>query len=150
MPNDAAGLESKFKEDWLRQEIRASRALLVRLMEWGVVLLVAAEINLYWIRQDITLHLRDVGRLREDAILPLFQWSIGTLFLLVIAYVFARYTDRIAKHHAVYRAQLVSMTPTYSGIAESIGVDRSLHRLRYLYYAFPLFDLAVWGFDMLS
>src|SRR6185295_1492188 len=123
MPNDAAGLESKFKEDWLRQEIRASRALLVRLMEWGVLLLVAAEINLYWIRQDITLHLRDVGRLREDVILPVFQWSIGTLLLLVIAYVFARYTDRIAKHHAVYRAQLVSMTPTYSGIAESIGVD---------------------------
>jgi carbon starvation protein CstA len=78
--------------------------------------------------------------------LPLVQWSIGTFFLLLIAYIFARYTNRIAKHHALYSAQLVSMTPTYSGIAESIPVEGSLHRMPYLYYAFPLFDLAMWSF----
>jgi hypothetical protein len=68
--------------------------------------------------------------------LPLVQGSIGTFFLLLIAYIFARYTDRIVKRHALYSAQLVSMTPTDSGSAESIPVEGSLHRMPYLYHAF--------------
>ena len=145
MTDETTEPDFKTKEEWLRQELRASRALLVNLMQWGVAILAAVEVSLYYVRQDATAHLRDLGRLNADELLPILWWSIGALFLFMLAYIFARYTDRVAKHHAHYRAQLVSMTPTYSSIAESIPVGGSLHQAHsYLFYAFPCFDLATW------
>jgi hypothetical protein len=140
--SDGTGPDVEIKEDWLRQELRASSALLVSLMQWGVFILTALEVSFYYIRQDVAAHLRDLGRIHEDALLPLPYWLIGTIFLLLIAFFFTRYADRISANHALYRLQLISMTPTYSTIAESTAPTRPLHR--YLYYAFPLFDLAIW------
>jgi hypothetical protein len=130
------------KEDWLRQELRGCRGLLVSLVQWGIAVLAALEVFLYYMRQDMTVHLRDLGRLHTDALLPMPQWLIGTLLLWLIAYIFARYADRIGEHYRQYRLQLVSMTPTYSTIAELTDVTEVRHR--YAYYAFPAFDFAWW------
>lgn len=138
----------KTKEESLRQEVRASRALMVSLMQWGVTLMVAVEVFLYYVRQDVTAHLRELGRLQPDELLPLARYAIGTVLLLIIAYIFARYTQRIATHHNHYRSQLVSMTPTYTSIAESIPPTRGTQH--YLFYAIPAFDLLIWFFYYLG
>lgn len=139
------------KEDLLRQELRGSQALLVSLIERGVMILAAVEVILYYIRQDVTAHLRELGRLNADELLPLSQWIIGTILLLIIAVIFARSTQRVAQHYSLYRLQLASMTPTFTGIAEDLAEAVPGQKPRqtrsaqhYAFYAFPLFDLAVW------
>ena len=84
----------------------------------------------------------ELGRLDPDALMPLGLYAVGTLLLLLIAFIFSRYTAHIARHYTVYRLQLVSMTPTFSGIAESIDAHRPI--LQHVYYAVPIFDLAIW------
>ena len=59
--SDGTGPDIKIKEDWLRQELRASSALLVSLMQWGVLILTALEVSFYYVRQDVTAHLRDLA-----------------------------------------------------------------------------------------
>jgi len=138
----------KTKEDWLRQELRATRALLVSLMQWGISVLALLDVIRYYVRQDVTAHLREIGRLNAGDLLPLSRWSIGTLLLLIVAYLFDRYSQRVALHHNHYRSQLVSMTPTYTGIAESIPPARGPQQ--YLFFAIPVFDLAVWAYYYLG
>jgi hypothetical protein len=142
MSNNAQFEVEKTKEDFLREELRATRKLLVNLMERGVALMVAVELILYYIRQDMTAHLRELGRLGPDEVMPLGLYAVGTLLLLVIAFNFSRYTSRIAHHYTVYRLQLISLTPTFSGIAESIEAHRPVQQ--YVYLALPMFDVAVW------
>lgn len=53
----------KAKEDWLRQELRAHRTLGISQIQWGVTVLAAVGLNLYYIRRDVTKHLVDLGAL---------------------------------------------------------------------------------------
>ena len=56
----------KTKEDWLRQELRASRTLLTSILQWGVAVLSVVELKLYDIRREVTKHQRLVQRQRSD------------------------------------------------------------------------------------
>ena len=135
----------KTKEDWLRQELRSSRTLMTSLMQWGVAVLAAVESNLYYVRMSVMRHLFDADRLKVDELLPFPRWLIGTLFLSLLAYIFSQYTKRTVLHHLAYRKQLLSMTPSYSGIEEPIPTGGHINRIHYyLYFAFPLFDILVW------
>ncbi|MCF7966675.1 MAG: hypothetical protein K9L79_14225 [Methylobacter tundripaludum] len=135
----------KTKEDWLRQEIRASRTLATSLLQWGITVLAAVELNLYYVRRDVMKHLLDAGKLKVDELLPFPRWLIGTLLLSLLAYIFSQYMKRTVLHHVAYRTQLVSMAPSYSGIEETVSTGGSINKIHYyLYFAFPLFDIGVW------
>lgn len=51
----------QIKEQWLREEIRAARALAFGVMQGGTTVLAAVTSFLYFIRRDITQHLLPTG-----------------------------------------------------------------------------------------
>lgn len=100
---------------------------------------------MYDIRREATKHLVEQHKLTSDQLLPLHRWAIGTLFLVMLAWIFTQYMRRAASHHVEYRKQLIDMSPSFSGIKEGIPIGGTIHRLHYyLFFAFPLFDVALW------
>jgi hypothetical protein len=141
--------QTRIREQWLREEIRASRKLHVTQLQWGITVLVAAELNLYYIRRDAKLHLVAQRVLEESDILPFPRWLIGTVFLLITAIVFSALARRLARHHIAYRKQLIAMKGGYSHIAESVPAGNSFWLnwgWSLLFCSIPLLDIVTWCF----
>jgi hypothetical protein len=137
--------DPKTKEDWLRQELRANRTLMTGLLQWGVGIIAAVQLNLYYLRMAVVKHLVELKQLQPDELLPLPRWAMGTLFLVLLAYIFSSYMRRLVDRHVIYRTQLQSMSPSYSGIEEKLPIG-NLSRIHYLlFYAFPVLDLVSWA-----
>jgi hypothetical protein len=145
--------QDKAKEKWLRQELRVNRTQMFGLLQWGVTVLAAAELNLYYIRRDVTKHLVELNALKPDELLPFARWAVGgTGLLIILATVFSMYMKRAVDRHVLYRQQLMDMSPNYSGINEIPKSGKglraggsllsSLHYL--LFFIFPLFDVFLW------
>jgi hypothetical protein len=143
-----AGDEEKLKckEQWLRDELRAARTLLVSQMQWGITVLAAVEINLYYIRRDAKAYLIEQNIINTNESFPLVRWLVGTSFLLVLAFVFSRVMKRASDHHRAYRTQLVNLNGGYSGIEETIKVgDRVLNMSpSIMFFSMPAFDFILW------
>lgn len=147
MSNEHTEPDLKTREDWLRQELRASRTLFASQLQWGVTVLAAVELNLYYVRRDVARYLIELGALKPNELLPITRWLIGTAFLIMLAGIFARYTKRTTMHHRDYRRQLLDMKPSYSGIEEPIPLGGFNHRVAYyLFFVFPAFDIFTWAF----
>jgi hypothetical protein len=137
----------KTKEEWLREDLRASRTLMLHLVQWGSTVLAAVELNLYYVRQDVRKHLIEQHVMEPSELLPIQRWLIGTLLLAILAYVFSFYMHRLHRTHVAYRKQLIEMNPSYSGIQEEIPTGGRIGRVHYpLFFAFPFFDMFVWLF----
>lgn len=144
-PVRSSRAQDRCKEQWLRQELRASRRLIVNLLSWGVTVLAASELNLYYVRRDIREHLIRLGVIQSSELLPFLRWFLGTAFLLGLAYIFSKYLQRVVQRHEMYRVQLQAMPHSFSGIKETIPVGGQLSvTYYYLFFAFPLFDLCIW------
>jgi hypothetical protein len=138
--------KQKAKEDWLRQELRANRTLAISQIQWGVTVLAGVELNLFYIRQDVTKHLVELGVLKPGELPPLLRWSMGTFLLLILASIFTTYLNRTIRHHVECRKQLLAMNPSYSGITEAIPTGGSINKLHYfLFFIFPALDFTVWA-----
>jgi hypothetical protein len=137
--------QAKVKEEWLREELRAVRTRMLGLLQWGVTVLAAAELNLYYIRRDATKHLVEQRVLQPNELLPFLRWFTGTLLLIILACVFSTYMRRQVHRLIAYRKQLLGMNPSYSGIVEDLPTGGTISRLHYLlFFIFPCFDLFVW------
>lgn len=137
----------KTREQWIREELRAVRTLLQSQMQWGITVLAAVGLNLYYIRKDAKIHLVEQKVLQANELLPFFRWIIGTVFLVVLAAVFASAMRRVSLHHWAYRTQLRDMNGGYSGIVERIPVanNRFLNSTPYiLFFAIPALDFFIW------
>src|SRR6185295_13031985 len=77
--------QTKTKEEWLRSEVRATISQIFVLLQWGVAVLAATELNLYYIRRDITKHLVKQNVIQPHELLPFFRWFVGTLLLTLLA-----------------------------------------------------------------
>ena len=143
--NEKSDDRLRAREDWLRQELRACRTLMTTLLQWGTTVMVAVELNLYYIRRGVIQHLLDTGTMHKGDVLPFLRWGLGTGLLCILALVFSSYIGRIAKHHRAYRAQLQE-EPSYSGIDEkSIPIGGRISWLHHhLFWAFPIFDGCAW------
>jgi len=144
MPSPLKTQDPKTTEDWLRQELRADRTLMTGLMQWGVGIMAAIQLNLYYIRRDAAKHLVDLKKLQPDQLLPFGRWVCGTLLLVLLAYIFSSYMKRIIVRHVGHRKQLENGASSYSGIEEvaPIGGLKNMHNL--LFWAFPAYDLIVY------
>jgi hypothetical protein len=135
----------KIREQWLREELRASRTLITSLMQWGLTVLAAVALNLYYIRKDVHTHLVSSNIIQANEILPITRWLLGTAFLTLLAAVFTSYGNRFSAHHGHYRQLLLDMNGGYSGIKERVPRARLLyHAPLMIFFCIPLLDLAVW------
>jgi hypothetical protein len=66
--------KNKTKEMWLREEFRVSRTQMLTLVNWGVTVLAAAEVNLFYIRREVTKYLVEQKFLQPDELLPFSRW----------------------------------------------------------------------------
>ena len=134
----------KFKEETLREEIRASRTLMQGTMQWGVTTLAAIETALYYVRRDVANNLSLHHLLPPNGTVPPVRWFVGTGFLLLIATVFCVITKYMTGRHVGYRRQLLEMGESYSGIEERPTGGRINCLPQLLFLAFPAFDCLVW------
>jgi hypothetical protein len=136
----------RLKEQWLREELRASRTQLLGQMQWGITVLAAVGINLYYIRKDVHAHLVQQAVITPQEILPFTRWFLGTFFLLVLAWVFTALAKRLSSHHGVYRQQLIDMDGGYSGIRERVPRASFLYRAPFImFFSIPAIDLLTWA-----
>ena len=131
----------KLKEQWLREEIRAGRVVMLTMLRWGITLQTAVEAALYFIRRDVMLR----QAIPADQPFPFFRWIVGTGIQLFLAFVFWKFTSYTMKTHVNYRAQLVAMQPSYSGIEERPSGNRLLPKMvLWLFLSFPLAAVLLW------
>lgn len=136
----------RMKEQWLREEIRDARIMIIGLQRWGVTLLAAIESSLYYLRRDVSIRLIKAGAMREGQLLPFFRWFLGTLLLVIVAGIFGYLTYYIIRRLRNYRKQLLEMVPSYSGIKElELGGFNIKHMHIFLFFLVPLFDLMIYG-----
>jgi hypothetical protein len=133
----------KTKERWLRDEIRASRQIILGVMKWGVTVLTATGALLYYIRRDVANRMFTMHTLPQYGTVPPARWLVGTAFLAMIAFIYCIMTRYVVKRHVGYRSQLLDMD-SYSGIEEGPTGGKINNTFYFLFYAFPAFDLILW------
>jgi len=109
----------ELKEKYLREEIRALRESTIRIMQWGVTLLVSLQTALFFVRQELLTRYLDVHHLTKDSgvRLPIAMYLIGTVFLLMVAFIVQQTVRTIALRFVHYQKQLNEMD-RQSGITE--------------------------------
>lgn len=134
----------KFREEQLRKEIRAGRKQMLTLQRWGVGVLVVASGFFCTIRHQILDHLIQIHSLPPTATLPAARWFVGSVFLTIIATLFWLLNKYITRRHVAYRRQLLDSSLSYSGIIEGPTGGKINHLPVYLFFAFPVFDVALY------
>lgn len=138
--------QTKTKEQWLREELRATRSLLLHQMFWGATALAAAAINIYYIRIAARVDLIKAGALTADEPPPFGRWVIGTFYLCLLAAVFIAINRQVGKQHIGYRRQLIEMNGGYSGIKETVPLTKYLWLTPFLLFlSIPTLDLIIWA-----
>src|ERR1041384_3775063 len=112
----------RVKEEWLREEIRAGRTIMLTMLRWGITLQTAFEAALYFIRHDVMVR----QSLPPNQPFPFLRWIVGTGVQFFLAFVFWKFTSYTMKTHVNYRKQLVAMNPSFSGIEERPSGNRLL------------------------
>src|ERR1700719_2974825 len=87
----------KTREQWLRDEVKNHRALLLSLIQWGMALLLAVESALYFIRQEVAQGLTGEQFIVPAKVLSWGQWFYGTSLQITIALLFSALTLNLLK-----------------------------------------------------
>jgi hypothetical protein len=128
-------------EQILREEIRSTRDLTFKMVQWGVTVLVASLTALFYGRRAFRDDFVALKRLNAGEQLPLKHYLIGTVLLLIIASVFSFLTHLAQRRTQKFRRQLDALS--VSGIVEPSNKPFARWALMLLYLIFPLFDAAV-------
>ena len=149
----------KSPEELIREEIQSLRDLMLRLIQWGVSILVALQTALYFVRRDVIKSLIDreltstttmgqavdklvqAGKLDAGALLPWRRYIAGTYFLLFVALIFAGITIYGSMQYRHYKQQLAQHVSSGITDVQVYKMPRWLILLVFLF--FPLFDVLV-------
>lgn len=132
----------------LREEIRALRELWMRILQWGVTVLIAAGSVVFYARRAIKEDLTAVNKLNAGEPLPLKLYLIGTAFLILLAYVFSVLSGLVSRRYRSYFDQLIRKAT--SGVDDISASGHSRWIIPWMFWLFPLFDilLRVYYFEM--
>lgn len=140
----------RIKEQWLREEIRANRTLMLALFQWGLAVLVGMGTILYYVRRDVANNLALHHSLPPDGTVPPVRWFVGTAIMLMVSLIFCSMSKYLIKRQVTYRTQLIEMKPSFSGIIEGPTGGR-INRYHYwLFLAFPFLDAVLWFYFRLA
>lgn len=135
----------KSKEELLREELRAVADVLMKLLQWGITLMVSLETALFFIRREVLLGEIQSGRLKPGEELQPYRYYMGTAFLCFVAFVMISFTLYNSARYRHYRSQLSQVGD--SGITDYVPPRfvRPLIRVLIvlLYVAFPIIDILV-------
>lgn len=115
----------KVTEQWLREELRASRQLRQNTIQWGVTVIAAVELNLYYVRKDIVLSGGLKALLNPDpGLFGMPRWFVGTSFIALLCLIFSVLVSQYMQRTRMYAKQLGTIQKnqhTYSLIVEDVG-----------------------------
>jgi hypothetical protein len=125
-------------ESTLREEIRSIRELWMRILQWGITVITGASTITFYARRSIKEDLVASKILNLGDPLPLKTYFIGTVFLLLLAYIFFKLSDTAGHRYRTYVGQLPQLNST--GIVEPTAAGRSVW-LSWIFFVFPMFDI---------
>lgn len=132
----------KTKDQILREEIRHVRDLILRLIQWGVTVLIAIMTATYYIRKDILYRLMETEKLPKNTVfLPWGIYGIGTIFLTIVAIIFSLITFVSINRFNNYKNQLLNMKNL--DIIEKPSSTIAIIFIIFLYFLFPIIDICV-------
>src|SRR6266446_1379102 len=126
-------------EQWLREEVKHHRVLLLSLIQWGVTLLAALESSFYFVRRDLAQRLTGREHVDPAEVLSLAHWIFGTILIFLIALLFWVLTMNLLKRYYSYRVQLNTISSTYSEIDDSEVKTHFQWVPAVFFLTFPLF-----------
>jgi hypothetical protein len=132
--------KGKPKEELLREEVRFYADMQQKYMQWGLTLMVSLQTAIFFVRRDLLQTYVDAGTIHKGQELPYYRYLVGTGFLLLCAFVLWKLTNRVNVQYRNYKDQLAGSNE--SGIKDNPTTGVS-GWIRYLYFAFPFYDLAV-------
>jgi hypothetical protein len=91
----------------LREEVRALRELWMRILQWGVTVMIAAGSIIFYARRAIKEDFVAAGKLNPGEPLPPKFYLIGTVFLILLAYVFSVLSGLASRRYRSYFDQLI-------------------------------------------
>jgi hypothetical protein len=130
----------KSKEELLSEETRAAGDTALRLLQWGITLMISIQTALFFVRREILNGYIDSGALPKGSPLPLGRYLIGTGFLCFLAMVLSMFTSRANQQYRNYKNQLIACRE--SGITD-LKVRYTGRWAYALYFCFPIIDLLV-------
>jgi hypothetical protein len=131
----------KIKEQWLREELRANRTLMLGLFQWGLAVLTGMETVIYYVRRDVASNLALHNALPPNGTVPPTRWLVGTAILTMVAIIFCLMSKYLVARQVAYRGQLVGMKHSFSGIIEG-PMKAGINKYHYwLFLAFPAMDV---------
>jgi hypothetical protein len=135
----------KSKEELLSEEVRTAADLTVKVQQWGVTLMVTLQTSPFFVRRDIVQGLVVSKKLKEGAELPWHRYLIGTVFLVIVAYILSRFNQRMAAQYRHYKQQLIEARD--SGITD-LPIVRTSRLVTWLYFIFPMIDVVFRAYRM--
>jgi hypothetical protein len=136
--------ELKTREQWLREEVKNHRALLLSLLQWGMAILATVESSLYFIRRDLAQAILGKPFVIPAQAFSFWHWCFGTSVLFLIVLLFTMFYLNLLKRYTSYREQLNLIAPTYSKISDG-EVKTSLQLVPlFFFWGFLLIDIGAW------
>ena len=135
-------------ESILREEVRSIRELWMRMLQWGVTVMIAAGSVIFYARRAIKEDFVAAGTLKHGAPLPLNVYLIGTAFLILLALVFTVLSGLASRRYRSYFDQLVRHST--SGVDDIIATGHSRWIMPFIFWLFPVFDvlLRIYNFEI--
>lgn len=129
---------TKSKEELLSEETRAAAENAVRMLQWGVTLMISLQTALFFVRQAAANSIIAAGKLPRGGEVPLDRYLLGTAFLIFIAVILSKLTARSTAQYRNYKTQLIACRESQ---IEDLPIRYTGRWAYWLYAAFPAIDL---------
>lgn len=130
----------KSKEEMIMDELRSLRETSVQLSQWGVAVLVAMQTAIYFVRKDVWQTLLDKKLLGAGQPLPMQNYRLGTIGLLMVATIFSILTLLISRNAVHYRKQLLEDKTCLLTHRPLTRHYVAMGLICILYFLFPILD----------
>jgi len=127
------------KQKVLWEEFRNSRDMALKIMQWGVTVLVTLQTAIAFFRKDLFERMFASGELLKGQYIPWNRYLLGTIFLFIVASIFTYILFMVGNRYKKTRAQLIKNNIYDIEFGE---VGRSArYVILLLFYIFPIVDL---------
>lgn len=133
----------KPEEEIIREEIRALREIILKLVQWSVTLLASMQAAILFLRREYLIYQVDGGLLAKGSALPLKAYLGGTVFLFALATMCMTILGYTRRQFTAYQMQLE--VHRASAIQDPVAKAWERKTVRFvvsgMFFFFPLIDL---------
>jgi hypothetical protein len=133
----------KTAEETIREELRALTSKMIDVYKWGVGVLAGMQTAFFFLRKDIYDRMLLSGELQKNQYLPWNRYLIGTVVLIIMAFIFTGFSAFLRQRFYFY-AKLLS---DKNRCPDALPLPPTPHWITFilvsLYFIFPIIDIAI-------